>query len=57
VIIDRLTKSTHFLPMKLTTVLCDLARLYMDTIVILYGVPVNIVLDKTNLKFSIVINK
>jgi hypothetical protein len=57
VIIDRLIKSTHFLPIKLTTRLCDLARLYMDKIVILYGVPINIVLDKTTLKFSIVFNK
>ena len=33
VIVDRLTKSTHFLPIKVTIIMDGLVRLYMDEIV------------------------
>ncbi|XP_073046258.1 uncharacterized protein [Primulina eburnea] len=40
VIIDRLTKSAHFLPVRMNYNLDKLATLYMDNIVKLHGVPV-----------------
>ena len=43
VIIDRLTKTTHFLPIKKTYFTDRLARLYVSRIVCLHGVPVSIV--------------
>ncbi|KAF8106703.1 hypothetical protein N665_0135s0046 [Sinapis alba] len=46
VIVDRLTKSAHFLPMKLTDKVETLAELYLDEIVKLHGVPANIVSDR-----------
>ena len=46
VVIDRLTKSTHFLPVKKTYPIHRLARLYVDEIVRLHGVPASIVSDK-----------
>ncbi|KAL0560987.1 hypothetical protein IC582_001405 [Cucumis melo] len=46
VIIDRLTKTTRFIPIKATSTLDQLARLYVDKIVSQYGVPVSIVLDR-----------
>ena len=46
VIVDRLTKSAHFLPIKMTYSLERLARLYIDEIVRLHGVPVDIVSDR-----------
>lgn len=46
VIVDRLTKSVHFLPMKMTDPLEKLARLYIHEIVRLHGVPVSIVSDR-----------
>ena len=46
VIIDRLTKTTHFLPIKKTYFTDRLARLYVNRIVCLPGVPVNIVSDR-----------
>ena len=46
VIVDRLTKSTHFLPIKTTYTLDQLAQLYIDEIVRLHGVPVSIVSDR-----------
>jgi hypothetical protein len=45
VIIDRLTKSAHFLPIKVTDRLDKLAELYVREIVKLHGVSVSIVLD------------
>src|SRR5262249_19559100 len=42
VIVDRLTKSAHFLPVKTTYTVAQYARLYMDKIVTLHGVPVSI---------------
>lgn len=46
VIVDRLTKSAHFLPMKKTFSLIQLATLYVDEIVRLHGIPSNIVSDR-----------
>ena len=45
VIIDRLTKTTHFLSIKKTYSTDRLARLYVNRIVYLYGVPMSIVSD------------
>ena len=46
VIVDRLTKSSHFLPIKTTFSLDRLAQLYVMEIVRLHGVPVSIVFDR-----------
>ncbi|XP_072054296.1 uncharacterized protein [Arachis hypogaea] len=46
VIVDRLTKSTHFLPFQMDYTLKELARLYIKEIVRLYGVPTALVSDK-----------
>ncbi|KAA0049993.1 putative polyprotein [Cucumis melo var. makuwa] len=46
VIVDRLTKTARFLPVKATSTLDQLARLYVDKIVSQYGVPVSIVSDR-----------
>ena len=46
VIVDRLTKSAHFLPVNAEDSLEKLAQLYVDEIVRLHGVPVSIVSDR-----------
>ncbi|EOY04000.1 Uncharacterized protein TCM_019247 [Theobroma cacao] len=46
VIVDRLTKSAHFLAIHSTYSIERLARLYIDEIVRLHGVPVSIVSDR-----------
>jgi transposase InsO family protein len=46
VIVDRLTKVAHFIPVKTTYSGLQLARLYMSRIVCLHGVPKKIVSDK-----------
>ena len=46
VIVDRLTKSAHFLPIKTIYSLDQLAQLYINEIVRLHGVPVSIVSDR-----------
>jgi hypothetical protein len=46
VIVDRLTKSTHFLPICLSQSLDSLADLYVREIVRLHGVPVSIISDR-----------
>ena len=46
VIVDRLTKSAHFLPVNMKYSMEKLAQLYMDEIVRLHGVPVSIVSDR-----------
>ncbi|KAL0553669.1 hypothetical protein IC582_007570 [Cucumis melo] len=46
VIVDRLTKTTRFIPIKMTSTLDQLARLYVDKIVSQYGVPVSIVSNR-----------
>ncbi|KAI3748391.1 hypothetical protein L6452_11427 [Arctium lappa] len=46
VIVDRLTKSAHFLPIKETYSMEKLAKLYIDEIVTRHGVPLSIVSDR-----------
>ena len=46
VIIDRLTKPTHFLPVKKTYSTDRLVRLYVNIIVCLHRVPMSIVSDR-----------
>ena len=46
VIVDRLTKSTHFLPISNDDQLDKLAQLYVEEIVRLHGVPISIVSDR-----------
>ena len=46
VIIDRLTKTEHFLLMRMTYTAAQYARLYLDRIVPMHGVPISIVLDR-----------
>ena len=50
VIVDRLTKTAHFLSINMKCPLEKLAKLYLDEIVRLHGVPVSIVSDR-DLKF------
>jgi hypothetical protein len=46
VIVDRLTKSAYFLPMKATAIMEELVKMYMDEIVRLHGTLVSIVSGK-----------
>nr|GEX52249.1 hypothetical protein [Tanacetum cinerariifolium] len=46
VIVDRLTKSAHFLPMKKTDSIMKLAQQYLKEIVCRHGVPVPIISDR-----------
>ncbi|GJV76851.1 putative reverse transcriptase domain-containing protein [Tanacetum coccineum] len=46
VIVDRLTKSAHFLPMREDYKMERLARLYLNEIVAIHGVPISIILDR-----------
>nr|XP_009783750.1 PREDICTED: uncharacterized protein LOC104232276 [Nicotiana sylvestris] len=46
VIIDRLTKSTHFLPVKTTYGGVRYAHIFMNEIVRLHGVPISIISDR-----------
>ncbi|GJS38963.1 putative reverse transcriptase domain-containing protein [Tanacetum coccineum] len=46
VIIDRLTKSTHFLPMRENDSMDKLARLYLKEVVTRHGIPVSIICDR-----------
>ncbi|GJZ93399.1 putative reverse transcriptase domain-containing protein [Tanacetum coccineum] len=46
VIIDRLTKSAHFLPMRETDPMDKLARLYLKEVVTRHGIPVLIICDR-----------
>ncbi|PWA96563.1 reverse transcriptase domain-containing protein [Artemisia annua] len=46
VIIDRLTKSAHFLPIKENDSMDKLARLYIKEIVARHGVPISIISDR-----------
>ena len=46
VIVDRLTKSAHFLPIRLDYSMDRLADLYVNEIVRLHGIPVSIVSDR-----------
>ena len=46
VIVDRLTKSAHFIPVKATRTAVSLAEIFLKEIVRLHGVPVSIVSDR-----------
>ncbi|GKE18862.1 putative reverse transcriptase domain-containing protein, partial [Tanacetum coccineum] len=46
VIVDRLTKSTHFLPMYEDYKMDRLARLYLNEIVLRHGVPISFISDR-----------
>ncbi|GJY52595.1 putative reverse transcriptase domain-containing protein [Tanacetum coccineum] len=46
VIVDRLTKSAHFLPMKETDSMDKLTRQYLKNVVSRHGVPVSIISDR-----------
>ena len=46
VIVDRLTKSAHFLPVRTNYSLDKLAEIYIDEIVRLHGVPISIISDR-----------
>ncbi|GKF34854.1 putative reverse transcriptase domain-containing protein [Tanacetum coccineum] len=48
VIMDRLTKSTHFLPMHEDYKMDRLARLYLNEIVSRHGVPISIISDRNS---------
>ncbi|GJT72178.1 putative reverse transcriptase domain-containing protein [Tanacetum coccineum] len=45
VIVDRLTKSAHFLPIRENDPLDKLARLYLNRIVARHGIPISIIYD------------
>ncbi|GJR38275.1 putative reverse transcriptase domain-containing protein [Tanacetum coccineum] len=51
VIVDRLTKSAHFLPMKETDSMEKLTRQYLKEVVLRHGVPVSIISDRDS-KFT-----
>ncbi|GJQ90072.1 putative reverse transcriptase domain-containing protein [Tanacetum coccineum] len=46
VIVDRLTKSAHFLPMRVTDPMDKLAKLYLKEVVTRHGIPVLIICDR-----------
>ena len=46
VIVDRLTKTAHFIPVKVVYNAEKLAKLYISEIVLLHGVPLSIISDR-----------
>ncbi|GKE29847.1 putative reverse transcriptase domain-containing protein [Tanacetum coccineum] len=46
VIVDRLTKSAHFLPTKKTDTMEKLTQLYLKEIMCRHGIPISIILDR-----------
>nr|GFB46085.1 putative reverse transcriptase domain-containing protein [Tanacetum cinerariifolium] len=46
VVVDRLTKSAYFLPMKETDLMDKLARLYLKEVVMRHRIPVSIICDR-----------
>jgi len=46
VIVDRLTKSALLLPVKITDLVDKLAKIYVNEVVRLHGVPISIVSDR-----------
>ncbi|GJV14156.1 putative reverse transcriptase domain-containing protein [Tanacetum coccineum] len=46
VIVDRLTKSAHFFPMKENDIMERLTRLYLKEVVTRHGIPVSIICDR-----------
>ena len=56
VIVDRLSKSAHFLAMNLRMSMTKLAQLYIKEIVRLHGVPSSIVFDSPAVHVSVLEN-
>ena len=46
VIVDKMTKSAHFIPLKSTYRAEDYATLYIDEIVRWHGIPLSIISDR-----------
>jgi hypothetical protein len=46
VVIDTLTKSAHFIPMHMTYQALDIARVFINNIVRIHGVPKRIISDR-----------
>ena len=46
IVVDRLTKFAHFIPVKATYTVAQYAQLYIDHIVSLHGVPVSIISNR-----------
>ena len=46
VIVDRLTQSAHFIPVKISYSARKYAEIYLDRIVTLHGVPLTIIFDR-----------
>ena len=46
VVVDRLTKSSHFIPVKVTYNTEKLAKLYISEVVRLHGVPLSIISNR-----------
>nr|GEX56920.1 putative reverse transcriptase domain-containing protein [Tanacetum cinerariifolium] len=51
VIVDRLTKSAYYLPVKTTDIMEKLTQLYLKEVVCRHGVPISIILDRDS-KFT-----
>ena len=51
VMVDRLTKSAHFLPVRTDYLLDKLVELYIREIVRLHGIPISIISDR-DLRFT-----
>ena len=52
IVVDRLTKSAHFLPVRTDYSLDKLAELYIKEIVRLHGIPISIISDR-DLRFTL----
>ena len=46
VVVDQLTKSAHFIPVKSSYSVEDYARIFLDEIVCHHGIPLSIILDR-----------
>ena len=57
VVVDRLTKSAHFLPVRTDYSLDKLAELYIKDIVRLHGIPISIISDRDPRFTSIFLGK
>ena len=51
VVVDRLTKVAHFIPVKSTTTTVDIAHIYVREIIRLHGMPKILILDQ-DVKFT-----
>ena len=45
-VLDRLTKSTHFIPIKSSYLAEDYEKIFIDEIVCRHGIPLSIILDR-----------